>query len=378
VATASFVGPKVQTPILTPPGGTFSGTQAVTISCATANATIRFTTNGADPQESDAAYAGPLTLTNTTTVKSRAFRSGLMPSDVAAGTFTRFTLGAVAHWRLDERFGNVAVDSTGNAHNGTVSGAQWTAGHRDNALAFDGADDRVECGAWDVPGTAITFCAWVKPDAAFVDNDARILSKAVGIQEPDHWWMLSTSTAGGQRRLRARLKAGGATTTLIASSGNLSLNTWHHAAASYDGATLRLFLNGAEVGSAAKTGALDANSSAAVWIGANPPTAYAPFRGLIDDVRIYNIAMNAAALTAVMNDTPAKPPPRLMRLDPTTNGAWSLLALGSLGHHLYLQRTTNLWPPTWQTIATQALTTTPASFDDTNHFPQAYYRVWME
>jgi hypothetical protein len=37
-----------------------------------------------------------------------------------------------------------------------------------------------------VSGTNITFCAWVKLDAAFVDNDARILSKAVGIQEPDH------------------------------------------------------------------------------------------------------------------------------------------------------------------------------------------------
>jgi hypothetical protein len=75
----------------------------------------------------------------------------------------------------------------------------------------------------------------------------------------------------------ARTPESGSTTTLIASSGNLALNTWHHVAASYGGATLRLFLNGAEVGSAAKTGALDANNSVAVWIGANPPTAYAPF-----------------------------------------------------------------------------------------------------
>jgi hypothetical protein len=88
--------------------------------------------------------------------------------------------------------------------------------------------------------------------------------------------------------------------------------------------------------------------------------------------------MDAAAVTAVMNDVPTKPAPRLMRLEPATNGVWSLLALGSLGHYLYLQRTTNLWPPIRQTIATQALTSTPAPFEDTNRFPQAFYRVWMD
>jgi hypothetical protein len=301
-----------------------------------------------------------------------------MPSDVAAGTFTRFTLGAVAHWRLDERFGAVAVDSTGNGHNGTVAGASWTAGQRDNALSFDGTDDRVECGAWDVSGTAITVCAWVKLDAAFVDNDARILSKAVGIQEQEHWWMLSTTTSGGQRRLRVRLKAGGSTTTLIAASGNLSLNTWWHVAASYDGATLRLFLNGAEVGSAPKTGALDANNSAAGWIGANPPTAYAPFRGIIDDVHIYNTAMDAAAVTAVMNETLAKPPPRLLRLEPATNGVWSLLAEGGPGHYLHLQRAASLPAAEWESLATQALTNPTLLFLDSNHLPRAFYRLWME
>ncbi|MBI4324638.1 MAG: LamG domain-containing protein, partial [Chloroflexi bacterium] len=123
------------------------------------------------------------------------------------------------------------------------AGAVWTAGQRDNALRCDGVDDRVQCGTWDVAGTGMTLCAWVKLDPAFVDNDARILSKAIGSQEQDHWWMLSTSSSGGERRLRVRLKAGGSTTSLIAGSGNLDLNNWHHVAASYDGAALTLFVN---------------------------------------------------------------------------------------------------------------------------------------
>jgi hypothetical protein len=378
IAIASFVGPKVRTPILAPPGGTFSATQSVTMSCATTNATIRFTTSGADPQDSDLAYSGVLVVTNTTTVKARAFRPGLMPSDVAEGAFTLFRQGAVAHWRLDERFGTMAADSSGNGHAGTVVGAVWTAGQRDNALRFDGVDDHVECGTWDVAGTAMTMGAWVKLDPAFVDNDARILSKAVGSQEQDHWWMLSTATSSGERRLRVRLKAGGSTTTLIAGASNLVLDAWHHVAASYDGATLKLFVNGVQVGSTPKTGNLEANPSAAIWIGANPPASYAPFRGLIDDVRIYNTAMDAAGVSAVMNDTPRKLPPRAMRLEPATNGVWSLLAEGSPGHYLHLQRATNLPAAEWESLATQALSSPTILLHDSNLLPRAFYRLWMD
>ena len=113
--------------------------------------------------------------------------------------------------------------------------------------------------------------------------------------------MLSTTTSGGERRLRARLKAGGSTATLVADRGRVALDTWHHVAATYDGAALALFLDGEQVGSTPKTGAIDANAAAAVWIGANPPTAYAPFRGLIDDVRILDTALDAAGVKALMS-----------------------------------------------------------------------------
>jgi hypothetical protein len=224
----------------------------------------------------------------------------------------------------------------------------------------------------------MTVCAWAKLDPEFVDNDARLVSKATGIQEQDHWWMLSTATSGGERRLRARLKAGGSTTTLIAGSGTLALNSWLHLAASYDGAALRLFVNGVETGSTPKTGAIDANSAAPIWIGANPPAAYAPFHGLLDDVRIYNTSMNAANVTAVMNDTAAKPPPRLMKLEPGLGRAWSLLGSGSPGHYLHLERAGSLRSPDWQLIATEALVTPTVWFHDSNDLPQAFYQLKLE
>jgi hypothetical protein len=378
IATASFIGPKAKTPVFAPPGGTFSATQTVTMTCATTGTTIRYTLNGGDPQATDRAYAAPLTLTSTTTVKARAFRSGLISSDMAEAAFTLFKFGAVAHWRLDEQLGNVALDSSGNARTGTVVGALWTAGLRGNALAFDGVDDRVSCGAWNVTGAAITVSAWVKLDPSFVDNDARIVSKAVGTQEQDHWWMLSTITVGADRRLRFRLKAGGATTTLIAGSGNLALNTWIHCAASYDGVNMRLFMNGVDVGSAPKTGALDTNA-AEIWIGSNPLTVYAPFRGIIDDVRIYNTAMDAADVVAVMADVPAPRPPRILSLKQGVGDRYLLNGEGDLGHTLELQWTTNLLSPDWEGIVTQALTAaTIHEFDVTSVLNLNFYRLRMK
>ena len=250
--------------------------------------------------------APPANVAPKTTPREKPSPPVTAPADVAPKSAPRSAQGIVAHWKLDERSGNRAADASGHAHHGTLAGATWTAGRRDGALAFDGTNDRVECGTWDVAGSAITLAAWIKPAAGFVDNDARIISKAVGNQEQDHWWMLSTSSVDGERRLRVRLKAGGSTTTLIARSGRLALDTWTHVAATYDGASLRLFVNGIETGSVPKTGTLDTGTSAAVWVGANPLTGYAPFRGLIDDVRIYNAALATGDITAIMDDRPVK------------------------------------------------------------------------
>jgi len=127
-----------------------------------------------------------------------------------------------------------------------------------------------------------------------------VLSKAVGTAEAEHWFMLSTISSSGATRLRFRLKAGGVTTTLIASSGDLVAGRWQHVAAVYDGAEMRLFLDGALVGAAAKSGALTAGPAVDVWLGGNPPDPTAkPWSGELDDVRVWNRALAVGELRAL-------------------------------------------------------------------------------
>ena len=148
-------------------------------------------------------------------------------------------------------------------------------------------------------GDALTLAAWIHSEdlANCVANDCRILSKTTGTAEGDHYFMLSTIESGAETRLRFRLKTEGVTSTLIASSGDLPENTWVHAAAVYDGANMRLYLDGALVGSTGKIGTLTPNGAVAVWIGGNPPNGTdRPWEGMLDEVRIYDRALSATEI----------------------------------------------------------------------------------
>ncbi|MFZ2539218.1 MAG: glycosyl hydrolase family 18 protein, partial [Oscillospiraceae bacterium] len=78
----------VATPSFSPTGGTFSVAQSVTISCATAGATIRYTTDGTQPTATSAQYNGAINVASTTTLNAKAFKTGMTDSVTASATYT--------------------------------------------------------------------------------------------------------------------------------------------------------------------------------------------------------------------------------------------------------------------------------------------------
>jgi hypothetical protein len=172
------------------------------------------------------------------------------------------------------------------------------------AYYFDGNDDVLNLGGMDVIGNRLTIAAWFKSDnlANCGSRDCRIVSKSTSMNEQDHYWMLSTIRDGTYTRLRARLKTGSSTTTLIANSGSLSNNVWTHAAFVYDGNDMILYKDGVEVGRTSKSGTIATNNGVEAWIG-NNPTDPKPWDGLIDDVRIYSKAFNSTEIAELANQT---------------------------------------------------------------------------
>ena len=88
-ATYTINYPQVVAPAFSPGAGTYTNAQSVTISSTTSGASIRYTTDGSTPSEtSGTLYSGPLSITNTTTLKAIAYETGFLDSSVSSATYT--------------------------------------------------------------------------------------------------------------------------------------------------------------------------------------------------------------------------------------------------------------------------------------------------
>ncbi|MCK4776387.1 MAG: hypothetical protein KAT30_16440, partial [Candidatus Krumholzibacteria bacterium] len=210
-----------------------------------------------------------------------------------SGTFTINIADLTAHWPLDETLGQVAEDVAGGYDGTLIGGPTWKPndGRVGGALEFDGSNDYVDIGSVDVVGgSGMSVALWLRPSA--LTGDVRLISKANGTAEQDHYWMVSLYNGSA---VRFRLKAGGNTSTLITPMNELNIGEWYHVTCTYDQNEMRIYGNGVLVVSASKSGAIDTNPSVAAAIGAQPPGAGDKhFDGTIDDVRIYKRALNEA------------------------------------------------------------------------------------
>ena len=161
--------------------------------------------------------------------------------------------------------------------------------------AFDGVDDYVDLNRLDVAGDAITISAWI--NAKDLDKcgyngnrDCRIVSKAVGTREQDHYFMLSTMAKGRRTQLRFRIKIDGTTDTFAA--GSIQEGEWTHVAAVYGNGKVLLFVDGVRVKRWSRSGRITTSDAVDTWIGGNPPGATErPWHGELAKVRIYGDAL---------------------------------------------------------------------------------------
>jgi hypothetical protein len=88
--------PQVATPTFNPAAGSYSSTQTVTISTATAGASIRYTTDGSTPTSSiGIIYAGPVSVSSSLTLKAIAYKSGMTDSLVGSAAYV---IGGGSNW----------------------------------------------------------------------------------------------------------------------------------------------------------------------------------------------------------------------------------------------------------------------------------------
>ena len=197
--------------------------------------------------------------------------------------------GPIAHWKLDESSGTTAVDSEGGHDGSLVGNATWSTGTLGGALDFDGAGDRVDVGPiLDGGASNISVTAWVfKRDT----GDDRVITKSSGTARSDHIFSLGVANTTIRVRLQTTDNGGNSDYD----GGTISLDQWVHLAFTYDGGVLRIYKNGTETASYAVTGDMIA-STLDVVIANVDASNNRYWNGLLDDVRIYDRALDSAEI----------------------------------------------------------------------------------
>jgi len=212
-----------------------------------------------------------------------------VPELASAPASMSATAGLVAAYGFNEGSGTTVTDASGNGNNGTISNTTWvTTGKFGGALQFNGNSVVTVPNAASLQlSSGMTLEAWVNPsvvDASWRD---------VIYKGNDNFYLEATSTNGSVPD--AGTIAGGSYADAFGKA-KLPINTWSYLTETYDGSTLRLYVNGTQVASTAHTGAI-ATSTNPLQIGGD--SIYGQnFTGLIDEVRVYNVALTAAQIQA--------------------------------------------------------------------------------
>lgn len=204
--------------------------------------------------------------------------------------------GTIASWKLDENAGTNASDSVGTHHGALQGGASWTAGRFGSAVSLDGTSGtiRIPHAAALQPGGAMTIAAWIRPVGLTTTQYSEIYRKE-GVTDRH---LLSFQGFG--TLLSFGLSTGGAYAELDVpvSASSFTDGGWHHVAATYDGATKRLFRDGIEIGSAPATGAIGISGSADAWIGSWSGTEEF-FQGAIDQAGLFDRALSPGEIATL-------------------------------------------------------------------------------
>ena len=203
----------------------------------------------------------------------------------------------VGDWELDDGSGSTAKDSSGNNNNCTLgSRASFQSANpsspsgQGSYLKFAGGSGSlctiIASPTIDFSGTAWTVTGWTymtsistyQPMFAIRSDPApyiQLYSGSYNACLPNNVPYINFENNAG-------------TSYGACGKSVLSSNQWHHIAASYDGSTLKLYIDGALVNSTAASGIISLSSGG--YIGSE---GYNNYNGLIDEVRFYKAGLTS-------------------------------------------------------------------------------------
>jgi hypothetical protein len=221
---------------------------------------------------------------------------------VISGQARAIEEGLVGYWKLDEHGGTEVEDSSGMGNNGVIIGnVEWVEGMFGSALLFSESQScvNIEHSESIDLSEEVTIALWVMPEAN-QPASAKFLCKQKSGEYP--YALQYNDTGSG---IFGTINTGARFDT----APHLEVFTeWAHLAYTYNGEAGILYKDGVEVARKAASGELQHNELS-LTIGSRLESPQS-FKGIIDDVRLYNIALTPDEISIIMEgpkDSPVSP-----------------------------------------------------------------------
>lgn len=196
----------------------------------------------------------------------------------------------VAHWKIDEKTGDTVYDNSGRGNSGTVTNATWKSAtdcQVGSCLEFDGDGDYIDNGVLGDLKNNFSFSMWMNPA---LGNSA---SFPIAYQNGGDSTSLQFRIEYAQSTpdiMQFGMYINGATTELTAQQA-LIPGSWNHVVGTYDGSTMKLYIDGSLDNSKSQTG-IPVYSNSRLVLGARYTGSYnTEWAGFIDEVKIFDYAL---------------------------------------------------------------------------------------
>lgn len=214
----------------------------------------------------------------------------------------------LAYWRMGDPSGTTCTDSSGNARHATYAGAVvlgatgLITGDTDTAVDFPGATTaraEVASASWMNVTAGLTLEAVVKVDSlstyrTILDRDSSAGGRT--------WGLRVDQTTGKVTTLIWSATDAASSPTTLTSTSSLAVGTKYHVAVTWDGTTVRIYINGTQDASVAKAGSMKSSTTpiciAVSHGGSNLSSYFFPMDGIIDEAAIYGTALSAGRVAA--------------------------------------------------------------------------------
>ncbi|MHC4331910.1 MAG: LamG domain-containing protein [Planctomycetota bacterium] len=194
----------------------------------------------------------------------------------------------IAHWTLDEQEGNIAQDKVGENDASVYGDALWfpTEGMFGGALLLDGTDDWVFTDLARQPSSGtFSIVAWVKGWAP-----GRVLISQASASN----WLMADAAGNLISQIKCIGRADGPPVSeTIVTDGN-----WHRIALIWNGSKRMLYVDGVSVAEDSRTGLNVSNTGLNFGVGSHYASG-TYWSGMIDDVRIYDVALSTEQIGAL-------------------------------------------------------------------------------